>query len=109
MVEFTATKRPGIFCIQCVNQKEQQQQQQQTSQEGMDHPPMVDGLSAILLGMGSTLAPGLEPKWINIFEIEEEVDPVVRRILDQYPKIIFIDEVYAIKMDKVQCKIWMKN
>ena len=75
----------------------------------MEYPPIVDRLSTLLLEMGSTLALGLEPKWIDICQIEEEIDPVVRRILDQYPKIIFIDEVYAIKMDKVQCKIWMKN
>ena len=78
--------------------------------EDMEPPPLVDGLSTLLLGMGRTLTLGQEPEWSNnIFQIEEEIDPVVRRILDQYPKIIFIDEVHATKTDLVQCKIWMKN
>jgi hypothetical protein len=78
--------------------------------EELEHPSLVDGLSTILLGIGPTLSPGLKPKWISdIFQIEEKINPMIRRILDQYPRIIFTDEVHVTKTDLVQCKIWMKN
>ena len=70
LVEFTPVERPGIFCIQSV----------EVDLEDMEPPPLVDGLSTLLLGMGRTLTPGLEPKWIrNVFQIEEE-----KRYIDSY-------------------------
>ena len=74
LVDFTSVSRPGIFCIQCVEEEDK---------EELEHPPLVDGLSTILLGIGPTLSSDLKPKWISdIFQIEEDIDPMIRRILD---------------------------
>ena len=54
LVDFTPASRLRIFCIQYVKEKDK---------EKLEPPPLVDGLSTLLLGMGSTQAPGLEPKW----------------------------------------------
>jgi len=76
----------------------------------LEHSPLVNGIFTLLLETGPSQSLGLEPKWIgDIFQIEEEVDPIIKRILDQYPKIIFIDETKATKTNLIQCKIWMKN
>ena len=92
-MDFTLTKRPGVFCIEYTDSLEEERH------------PLAEGLSAVVLGPVDSLP---EQSLGQIAEIPIE-DRRVVQILKEFPDIEFIDEAHATRTDLVQCKIWMKH